>query len=567
MIKSVLQAIPSYVMSIYLLPEGTIKDIERMMNSFWWGGGANNKGIRWLAWDRMTHPKSQGGLGFRDLHTFNLAMIAKQGWNIMTNPHSLMAKVYKARYFPNSSFFESQLGHNPSYAWRGIWKARQILMNGCRWRIGNGTCINVMSEPWLRDNDGAWIPSPQVQGVYDLHVSDLMLPNMKMWDKEKIDSLFPMHIANCIMETPLLNVIEEDEIIWKDSQDGKYSVRSGYKVLMHDKQQLAATVQRDDWLRLWKIQAPPKAKHLLWRICRGCLPTRVRLQEKHVSCPLQCPLCDQECEDDWHAIFICNSSIQARQACGLDHVLVQRIQQHSNIKDLIFDVCSTESKEIAGLLAMLVWVIWQNRNSKVWNELHEIGRTLGHKARVLWEEWRDVQLLHQESRMNDQQQYTHRWERPQQGWYKCNIDAGFHRELNKTSTGWCLRDHMGRFVMAGTTWLDGNYSIIEGEAIALLEAMQAMEQQRISNVIFESDSKSVADAIQYFHGGNSEFCLVISHIHNLLSNGQNFMVKFIKRQANMVAHSLARAAISWASRCIFETLPTCISSLLINEMI
>jgi hypothetical protein len=177
--------------------------------------------------------------------------------------------------------------------------------------------------------------------VYDLHVSDLMLPNMKMWDKEKIDSLFPMHIANCIMETPLLNVIEEDEIIWKDSQDGKYSVRSGYKVLMHDKQQLAATVQRDDWLRLWKIQAPPKAKHLLWRICRGCLPTRVRLQEKHVSCPLQCPLCDQECEDNWHAIFICNSSIQARQACGLDHVLVQRIQQHSNIKDLIFDVCST----------------------------------------------------------------------------------------------------------------------------------------------------------------------------------------------------------------------------------
>jgi hypothetical protein len=37
MIKSVLQAIPSYIMSVYLLPGSIIKDIERMMNSFWWG--------------------------------------------------------------------------------------------------------------------------------------------------------------------------------------------------------------------------------------------------------------------------------------------------------------------------------------------------------------------------------------------------------------------------------------------------------------------------------------------------------------------------------------------------
>jgi hypothetical protein len=136
MIESILKAIPTYVMSIYLIPKSTVKDIERMMNSFWWGGGANNKGIRWLAWDRMIHPKSQGGMDFCDLHAFNLAMIAKQGWNLLSKPHSLVAKIYKARYFPNSSLFDSKIGHNPSYAWRGIWKARHILMHGCRWSIG-----------------------------------------------------------------------------------------------------------------------------------------------------------------------------------------------------------------------------------------------------------------------------------------------------------------------------------------------------------------------------------------------------------------------------------------------
>jgi hypothetical protein len=64
------------------------------------------------------------------------------------------------------------------------------------------------------------------------------------------------------------------------------------------------------------------------------------------------------------------------------------------------------------------------------------------------------------------------------------IDAGFHKEQNKTSTSWCLRDHTGRFVMAETTRLDENYTVVEGEAIALIEAMKAMEQRRLSHVIF-----------------------------------------------------------------------------------
>jgi hypothetical protein len=190
MIKSVLQAIPSYVMSIYLLPDTTIKEIERMMNSIWWGGGAHNQGIRWLAWDRMTYPKALGGMGFRDLHSFNLAMIAKQGWNFMTKPHTLVAKQYKARYFPNSSLFDSCLGHNPSYAWRGIWKARHILMNGCRWTIGSGTSISVMNDLWLRDDEGAWVQSPQTQGAYNISVNDLILPMKEDGIKIKLSYYF-----------------------------------------------------------------------------------------------------------------------------------------------------------------------------------------------------------------------------------------------------------------------------------------------------------------------------------------------------------------------------------------
>jgi ribonuclease HI len=160
-----------------------------------------------------------------------------------------------------------------------------------------------------------------------------------------------------------------------------------------------------------------------------------------------------------------------------------------------------------------------------------------------------------------------RWQKPPDGWYKCNIDAGFHTEQNRTSSGWCLRDHRGMLVGAGTSWVEGSCSVIEGEAIALLEALRELEQRGLSQVIIEIDSKSLVDAIQHIHVGRSEFSSIVCHINNTLLLNPIFLVRFVKRQANIVAHSLARAAISWPRRCTLDSLPLCIATLLHNEMI
>jgi hypothetical protein len=76
---------------------------------------------------------------------------------------------------------------------------------------------------------------------------------------------------------------------------------------------------------MWSIHAPPKTKHLLWRICKGCLRMRIRLQEKCVPCSLNYPICDHDNEDDWHVLFSCSDSVQARQFAGLDHIISARI--------------------------------------------------------------------------------------------------------------------------------------------------------------------------------------------------------------------------------------------------
>ncbi|XP_058725977.1 uncharacterized mitochondrial protein AtMg00310-like [Vicia villosa] len=230
MIKSVLQSIPSYIMSLFILPDGIVSDIEKMLNSFWWGGGTNHNCIRWMAWDKLTGTKNEGGLGFRDLKSFNLAMVAKRGWLLLSKPHSLVSIIFKAKYFPNSTFFEASLGNNPSFVWRSVWQARSLLSLGCRWSIGDGRNIPVMGSLWLRGSREGMLIGPQTQGVYAMSVHELLSPNGKLWNAGLISEMFGADEAKIILQVPLVDEVQEDKWIWGEEQNGEYNVRTGYRV-------------------------------------------------------------------------------------------------------------------------------------------------------------------------------------------------------------------------------------------------------------------------------------------------------------------------------------------------
>ncbi|XP_024630302.1 uncharacterized mitochondrial protein AtMg00310-like [Medicago truncatula] len=128
-----------------------------MMNAFWWGhGGSRNKGLNWLSWEKLSVHKNDGGMGFKDLEAFNVAMLGKQGWQLQTNTESLVSRIFKARYYPNSSYLETKLGHNPSFVWHSILSAKVVVRQGARWKIGTGFDIPIISEPWI--GSGSSIP-------------------------------------------------------------------------------------------------------------------------------------------------------------------------------------------------------------------------------------------------------------------------------------------------------------------------------------------------------------------------------------------------------------------------
>ena len=133
LIKVVAQVIPTNTMSVFKLPNSLCDDLARMIRRFGWGQKDGKNKIAWLSREKMCAPKEKGGLSFHDLRAFNLALLAKQGWRLQINSHSLVHRVLKAQYFPNTNFLHAELGTKPSYAWRSILLAQPVLKADYRW--------------------------------------------------------------------------------------------------------------------------------------------------------------------------------------------------------------------------------------------------------------------------------------------------------------------------------------------------------------------------------------------------------------------------------------------------
>jgi hypothetical protein len=68
----------------------------------------------------MCYPKNDGGMGFRDFQSFNLARLAKQVWRLIDEHDSLCAKVLRAKYYPDGEILKAGSKSGSSFTWQSI---------------------------------------------------------------------------------------------------------------------------------------------------------------------------------------------------------------------------------------------------------------------------------------------------------------------------------------------------------------------------------------------------------------------------------------------------------------
>ena len=157
----------------------------------------------------MIKPKSRGGLGFRDIELFNLALLERQAWRNLNEPNSLSARILKAVYYPDVDFLDAEQGAAPSRVWCAILEGKDVLTQGIIRRIGTAETTNIWSMNWL-PRDGQLRPVCISHPNAPQWVHDLIDPVILSWDQQKLQSLFYPMDAEVIHSIPLTTRRQED---------------------------------------------------------------------------------------------------------------------------------------------------------------------------------------------------------------------------------------------------------------------------------------------------------------------------------------------------------------------
>src|SRR5438128_1164129 len=160
-----------------------------MVCRFWWAQNDEERRMHWIGWGKMKRSKEDGGLGFKDLYSLNLAMLARQCWRLIQAPESLCAQVLQAKYFPEGDLLIALPRNGMNYVWRNILKGLVVLKEGMIWRIGDGLRVHIWSDPWLPRGDTRK-PSTPVDDCPLEMVAELIDAESGMWNRELIAQYF-----------------------------------------------------------------------------------------------------------------------------------------------------------------------------------------------------------------------------------------------------------------------------------------------------------------------------------------------------------------------------------------
>jgi hypothetical protein len=546
-------------MSCFDLTKSFCDDLSMINARYWWSQQDKTNKIHWLSWEKLTRSKKVGGLGFRDLHLFNLAMLSRQAWRLLTNPNTLCGQVLKARYFPNSDILHCVPRDGISYSWRSILKGADLLKEGVIWRIGNGEKVKIWEDPWLPKGLTRKPVTPRRSCVLT-RVSELIDPTTGEWDEQLIRDIFWPQDADEILRIPI-NEHTEDWPAWHFDAKGLFSVKSAYKlaVALRDVQtgqdaSCSVSAHGDErgfqWIKIWQLKVPNKVKMFIWRLAHNSLPVRRNLARRGVKLDTICPVCRRLDEDCGHIFFKCKFAKKCWRLLNMEDIRSELVSCQSGF-EVINKVWMLQNETQIKVFIFL-WRWWSATNKDNNDERMPMAAEICGSVSFFLMQFEKLHEIKERPKFVAQGS----WTPPPENIYKINSDGSFDPHTKSGGWGFVVRDMNGEVLAAAAGNIRHASSALHAEAIVAYKSIIHASELGMSQIILETDAVVLATALKSTSIDRSSIGALILHIRDIMHSDYSFYnVSLCNRSCNKVADCLAThgAYVLDAGSCIYMT--------------
>ncbi|XP_019189270.1 PREDICTED: uncharacterized protein LOC109183669 [Ipomoea nil] len=435
-------------------------------------------------------------------------MLGKQAWRMLTKSDSLVARVYKARYFPKGTFFYAQ----------------------------------DEQDPMIQPEMPVQLQEARVVGLID-----------QQTDVERI------------MRIPV-SPDYNDTWYWHGDPKGIYSVKSGYRRIVGDYENQGEEFV--NWLALWRLKIPPKWRMFLWRAICDILPTTTNLLIKRVDVSPYCAMCGISQEDTMHALVLCDFARNIWQQSNLTipnivtnifHVWFEELQNVLDSDGMLY-------------AASILYNIWRARNRAVWEACLPRPNPLIRAAAAAKDAWilacptrvsaagtaptTAARRTADQARHVTDQETALVAEHSMPILRRCRVDAGYLHETGKATVGAVLFDVDGGYISAFNAPLPTCFSPLMAEALACKEVLSWLKDRGEQNIELYTDCLTLQHylttptaAFRSYVGYAIDGCRQIATLFQYCS------FNFIPRSDNYLAHALATTAYQQLAAMYWDTHP------------
>lgn len=141
LIDSVLNSMVHYWMFVFVLPKRVIKAVESICSIYLWNGGLEHTHAAKVSWKHVCMPRTEGGLGSKDLSIWNLTSIARQIWLLFRNSWSLWKAWVQSILLKAKTFWLVKPSASSSWNQKKLLQLRSVIKPLIKFNVGTGDRI------------------------------------------------------------------------------------------------------------------------------------------------------------------------------------------------------------------------------------------------------------------------------------------------------------------------------------------------------------------------------------------------------------------------------------------